>query len=66
MSKIVKRFDTSPNLYEVVSENEKYMDLRCVFFGEKEDLGDAIFCTYENQHISIAQYFGSHFKIVTL
>jgi hypothetical protein len=56
-----KTTSSGPNVYRVMKDVERHVLLECVWFSEKEDLGDGIFCTAENQQIWIARYFFEHF-----
>ena len=51
------------NQYEVIEANEKFASLRCTYFMEPEDLGDAIVCNRIGQEICIAQYFSYKFMV---
>lgn len=57
----VKRRDGS-NLYDVVERQDRFLHLKCVYFGGKEDLGDQIFCTYEGELIWIAMWHGGRME----
>jgi len=47
---ILKRRTGGNNLYEVLDiDNGKFVHLKCVWFGEKEDLGDLIFALAKNK-----------------
>lgn len=56
-----KRTRTGPNVYRIVEQQDRHVLLECVWFSEKENLGDQIFCTQENQRIWVARYFFDHF-----
>lgn len=63
---ILKRRAGGNNLYEVLEiDNWELVLLKCVWFGGKEDLGDLIFCTREEQEIWVAMYFARHYELVT-
>ena len=61
---IVKVKEDSGNLYELIDGDEKFVQMKCVWFSEKEDLGDQIFCTYEGQEIWVASYHAMHYENV--
>lgn len=47
------------NRYIILLETDRHQLLKCVWFCEKEDLGDQIFCTKEGQEIWVAKYHTS-------
>lgn len=57
---------TGCNVYSVIAVDDKFVRLRCVWFGEKEDLGDQIFCTREGQEIWVAMYHARHYERIKL
>jgi hypothetical protein len=55
------------NVYKVLEiDNGKFVKLKCVWFGGKEDLGDLIFCTREGQEIWVTMYCVRHFEKIIL
>lgn len=48
------------NRYVVVAVQRGFVQLECVWFCAKEDLGDGIFCTEENQKIWVATYHADY------
>lgn len=49
------------NRYVVVNEQERHLQLECVWFCESENLGDQIFCTREGQKIWVSKYHSDHY-----
>lgn len=58
----LKRHPDSGNVYSITRIDDRHMLLKCVWFGECEDLGDQIFCTHEGQEIWIAVYHARHYE----
>lgn len=48
------------NRYIFLLDSGQHHLLKCVWFCEKEDLGDQIFCTEEGQEIWVAKYHTRH------
>ena len=54
------------NVYAVKKVLKEFVYLTCVWFSEKEDLGDQIFCTREGQEIWVAMYHARHYEQIAL
>lgn len=52
------------NVYRVEKIVGRHLLLRCVWFSHKEDLGDQIFCTHEEQEIWVAMFHAQHYHLI--
>lgn len=48
------------NRYVIVEDIDRHVKLKCVWFCHKENLGDCIYCTREDQEIWVAKYHSDH------
>ncbi|BAG41716.1 hypothetical protein [Ralstonia phage phiRSL1] len=53
------------NTYQVLHADEKFAKIKCTIFVRREDLGDQIFCTHQDQEIWIAQFHGRKYEVTT-
>ena len=58
----LKLRDNSANRYIIVDDQDRHVQLKCVWFCNKEDLGDEIFCLRVDQLIWVAKYHSDHMK----
>ena len=54
------------NRYKIVVDDDRHVQLECVWYCDKEDLGDQIYCTREGQKIWVAKYHSDTMKKIEI
>ena len=54
------------NRYKILVDKDRFVQLECVWYCDKEDLGDQIYCTHEGQQIWIAKYHSETMKTIEI